>query len=68
PASQYTFDSVRGADNSQICRQTKDQKECIQVWLTSKQLFEAMQQNGFFCALPMDPGSTHMDCTAIPKS
>ena len=43
PASQYTFDSERGADRSQICRRRKDQTECIQVWLSSKQLFEAMQ-------------------------
>ncbi|KAF8590456.1 hypothetical protein K439DRAFT_89040 [Ramaria rubella] len=68
PASQYTFDSERGADHSEICRQRKGQKECLEVWLNSKQMFEAMQHNGFFCALPMDPGRTHMDCKPIPKS
>jgi len=68
PASRYTFDSERGSDHSEICREGKGQKECMQVWLASKQLFEAMQQHGFFCALPMEPGKTHMECTPIPKS
>ncbi|KAI0273796.1 hypothetical protein BC834DRAFT_966266 [Gloeopeniophorella convolvens] len=67
PAARYTFDSERDAPQSEICREGRD-RECILLQMTSKQLFAAMQENGFFCALPMDPTRTHMECTPIPKS
>lgn len=66
PNSLYTFDSERGASQSEICRQGKN-KECIFVQMTSRELFAAMQENGFFCALPMDPTRTYIECKRIPK-
>jgi len=44
PTTQYTFDSERGSDHSEICRNTKDgKKECADIWLNSMQMFAAMQ-------------------------
>jgi len=69
PNARYTFDSERGAPQSEICREEGPKgRECIMLQMYSTQLFEAMQDNGFFCALPMDPTRTHMECTRIPKS
>ncbi|KAJ7871426.1 hypothetical protein B0H14DRAFT_3439479 [Mycena olivaceomarginata] len=67
PTSRYTFDSERNAPTSEICREDPAAKECIVLQMQSKRLFEAMQNLGFFCALPMDPKRTHMECTPIPK-
>ncbi|KAI0295558.1 hypothetical protein BC826DRAFT_1008421 [Russula brevipes] len=67
PNARYTFDSDRGALQSEICRQGKGE-ECIILQMTSRELFTAMQEYGFFCALPMDPSRTYMQCTPIPKS
>ncbi|KAF8184906.1 hypothetical protein K438DRAFT_1837074 [Mycena galopus ATCC 62051] len=69
PTSRYTFDSERNAPQSEICREQDGAgaKECIVLQMHSKRLFEAMQNLGFFCALPMDPKRTHMECTPIPK-
>jgi len=66
PNKPYTFDSERGASQSEICRQGKN-KECIILQMTSRELFAAMQENGFFCALPMDPTRTYIECKRIPK-
>ncbi|KAI0053829.1 hypothetical protein FA95DRAFT_1673747 [Auriscalpium vulgare] len=67
PAVRYTFDSERDAPQSEICRDTEN-KECIKLQMNAKRLFEAMQANGFYCALPSNPARTHMECTPIPKS
>ncbi|KAI0312468.1 hypothetical protein OF83DRAFT_1067136 [Amylostereum chailletii] len=69
PSSRYTFDSERGASESELCREGKERsRECITLKMQSTQLFQAMQNQGFFCALPMDPTRTHMECTPIPKA
>ncbi|TDL27277.1 hypothetical protein BD410DRAFT_782364 [Rickenella mellea] len=70
PNARYTFDSERDASESELCReQTGDQRrECIMVQMQSKRLFAAMQEHGFFCALPFDPSRTHMECTPLPKT
>ncbi|KAJ6488607.1 hypothetical protein C8R47DRAFT_1126266 [Mycena vitilis] len=68
PASRYTFDSERDAPQSEICREDgKLGRECIILQMHSKRLFEAMQNLGFFCSLPMDLTQTRIDCTPIPK-
>jgi len=69
PAARYTFDSERDAPESELCRQPDGQvsKECMMIHMNSKRLFEAMQNLGFFCALPLNPGKTHMECVPIPK-
>ncbi|KAF9262134.1 hypothetical protein L218DRAFT_929725 [Marasmius fiardii PR-910] len=68
PNSKYTFDSERDAPVSEICRENgKESRECIQIQMNSKRMFEAMQSLGFFCALPIDPGQTHMECKPLPK-
>ncbi|KIM87562.1 hypothetical protein PILCRDRAFT_815113 [Piloderma croceum F 1598] len=69
PNALYTFDSERGAPQSEICREEGDKRrECIMLQMYSTKLFKAMQDQGFFCALPMDPARTHMECTRLPKS
>ncbi|KAF7311584.1 hypothetical protein MKEN_01061100 [Mycena kentingensis (nom. inval.)] len=70
PTAKYTFDSERGAPQSELCRAAEGQKkeECIMIQMQSKRLFEAMQDLGFFCALPIDPTRTHMECTRMPKT
>ncbi|KAJ7273222.1 hypothetical protein C8J57DRAFT_1317188 [Mycena rebaudengoi] len=67
PKSRYTFDSERDAPTSKLCREDAPTRECIVLQMHSKRLFEAMQNLGFFCAMPMDPQRTYMDCTPIPK-
>ncbi|VDC00871.1 unnamed protein product [Peniophora sp. CBMAI 1063] len=69
PSARYTFDSERDAPQSELCREEKGKpNECIILQMHSKKLFEAMQSQGFFCALPIDPTRTHMECQPIPKS
>ncbi|KAI0781061.1 hypothetical protein BD413DRAFT_600511 [Trametes elegans] len=69
PNSVYTFDSERDAPQSEICREGKEKgRKCIQMQMYSTQLFQAMQDQGFFCALPMDPAHTHIECKRIPKN
>ncbi|KIM49429.1 hypothetical protein M413DRAFT_438609, partial [Hebeloma cylindrosporum] len=70
PNTQYTFDSERGSSESELCREGgRKGRECITLKMTSKELFEAMQSYGFFCALPMEPGRTYMSCKpgGLPK-
>ncbi|KAG8961474.1 hypothetical protein FRC03_005363 [Tulasnella sp. 419] len=68
PQSTYTFDSERDAQEAQLCRQMSDgTQRCIGVELSSKILFERMQELGFYCALPVDPARTHMECRPVPK-
>ncbi|OSD01636.1 hypothetical protein PYCCODRAFT_1468509 [Trametes coccinea BRFM310] len=69
PNSVYTFDSARDAPRSEICREGKEKgRKCIQMEMYSTQLFQAMQDQGFFCALPMDPTRTYIECKRIPKN
>ncbi|KAJ7197179.1 hypothetical protein GGX14DRAFT_471720 [Mycena pura] len=66
-SSRYTFSSERDAPQSEICREdAQNTRECLVLQMHSKRLFEAMQNLGFFCALPMDPERTHMECNRIP--
>ncbi|GJE90873.1 hypothetical protein PsYK624_070170 [Phanerochaete sordida] len=69
PSSRYTFDSERDAPQSELCREgDKLSRKCIMIQMHSTRLFQAMQEQGFFCALPMDPSRTHIECKPIPKS
>ncbi|CAG7854010.1 SubName: Full=Uncharacterized protein {ECO:0000313/EMBL:CCA73265.1} [Serendipita indica DSM 11827] len=69
PTAKYTFDSERGAPESELCRQPDGNvsKECRMIHMKSTRLFEAMQNLGFYCALPLNPGKTHMECIPMPK-
>jgi len=67
PQSRYRFDSEREANQSEICRSANNGEECKNMFLSSKKMFEAMQDNGFFCALPMDPEITYIECKPIPR-
>ncbi|KAF6765036.1 hypothetical protein DFP72DRAFT_1162918 [Ephemerocybe angulata] len=68
PNGQYSFDSERDSPVSEICRGSKmNENDCITLQMNSRRLFEAMQNQGFYCALPMDPGRTYMECKPLPK-
>jgi len=70
PSSKYTFDSQRGASESEICREVGKPgsgRECITVKMESKRMFTSMQELGFFCLLPQQVGKTHIECTPLPK-
>ncbi|TBU32367.1 hypothetical protein BD311DRAFT_785871 [Dichomitus squalens] len=68
PDFAYTFDSERDAPQSELCREGKDKgRECIMLQMHSTRLFQAMQDQGFYCALPMDPTRTHIECKRLPK-
>jgi len=43
PNAHYIFDSERDASQSEICRQSKKNKECMILQMTSRELFAAMQ-------------------------
>ncbi|RPD66010.1 hypothetical protein L226DRAFT_566492 [Lentinus tigrinus ALCF2SS1-7] len=69
PNSTYTFTSERDAPQSELCRDGKEKgKKCIMMQMHSTRLFQAMQDQGFFCALPMDPKGTHIECKPLPKT
>ncbi|KAI7876176.1 hypothetical protein K492DRAFT_198674 [Lichtheimia hyalospora FSU 10163] len=62
PQYSYNIDQYRG----QICRQLPGgQEECLKLSLEYTEMFSQMQKLGFFCALPMDPKKTHMECTRV---
>ncbi|KAI0705852.1 hypothetical protein BC835DRAFT_348087 [Cytidiella melzeri] len=68
PNSKYTFDSERGAPKSELCREgDKLSRKCITMQMHSTRLFQAMQDQGFFCALPQDPAQTYIGCERIPR-
>ncbi|KAK7693319.1 hypothetical protein QCA50_002886 [Cerrena zonata] len=68
PDSRYIFDGQRNEPQTEICREGKKlSRKCIQLHMFSTQMFQTMQDQGFFCALPMDPARTHMECFRIPK-
>ncbi|KAG0174118.1 hypothetical protein DFQ28_002758 [Apophysomyces sp. BC1034] len=62
PQNDYNIDQ-----NSQtLCRQLSNgQEQCVKINLEYAQMFSQMQKLGFFCALPMDPTETHMECRRI---
>ncbi|ODQ53220.1 hypothetical protein SAICODRAFT_19148 [Saitoella complicata NRRL Y-17804] len=63
PRSNYTFDSERDSDESTVCRRVSDGGlSCVKLRLNSKQMFEQMQKFGYFCALPLDPSRTELEC------
>ncbi|KAF9533472.1 hypothetical protein CPB83DRAFT_845314 [Crepidotus variabilis] len=68
PNTHYTFDSERGSGESEICREDAPSKDCLKLKLDSKKMFEAMQDEGFFCALPSDPERTYMHCKPLPRN
>ncbi|KDQ20195.1 hypothetical protein BOTBODRAFT_62522 [Botryobasidium botryosum FD-172 SS1] len=69
PDTVYTFDTPeRDANEAELCRSTPGGgQKCIKVALASKKLFATMQDLGFYCALPMDPSRTYMECKPLPK-
>ncbi|KAK2467042.1 hypothetical protein APHAL10511_001300 [Amanita phalloides] len=68
PQANYTFDSERGSSKSELCRETGPRsRECITLQMQSTRLFQAMQAQNFFCALPMEPGRTYLQCKPLPK-
>ncbi|KAI0341848.1 hypothetical protein BDW22DRAFT_1429943 [Trametopsis cervina] len=68
PNSKYTFDSERDAPRSELCREgDKLSRKCLMLQMHSTRMFQAMQDQGFFCALPQDPSHTYIACERIPK-
>ncbi|KZT11420.1 uncharacterized protein LAESUDRAFT_755073 [Laetiporus sulphureus 93-53] len=70
PESRYTFSSpARDAPETEICREGKDKgRKCISLHMHSTKMFAAMQAQGFFCALPIDPTRTEIECRRIPET
>ncbi|KAF9001918.1 hypothetical protein BDQ17DRAFT_1357719 [Cyathus striatus] len=67
PNAHYTFDSERDSPQSIICRETGNVRDCITLQMDSKRMFEAMQEQGFFCKLPIDPARTYIECKPMPR-
>ncbi|KAG6832697.1 hypothetical protein H0H92_012269 [Tricholoma furcatifolium] len=67
PSADYTFDSEKDSRESEICRHGTPGRHCTTLQMNSQRLFQAMQDLGFFCALPRDPKRTHMECRPMPK-
>ncbi|KAF8350850.1 hypothetical protein F5887DRAFT_876833 [Amanita rubescens] len=66
PQATYTFDTERGSSKSELCRETgPSARDCITLQMQSTRLFQAMQDQGFFCALPMDPARTYIECKRL---
>ncbi|KAL1746082.1 hypothetical protein HDZ31DRAFT_62534 [Schizophyllum fasciatum] len=64
PNATYTFDAPPDVPRAELCRG----KHCVTLDLYSTKMFECMQKLGFYCALPMEPGRTHMECRPLPKA
>ncbi|GAA95569.1 uncharacterized protein L969DRAFT_44653 [Mixia osmundae IAM 14324] len=64
-----TFDSERDAKVAKLCRlSSSGQRECNEVALHSRQLFEHLTKLGFFCTSPIDPSKTEIECRRIAKA
>ncbi|KAI9280721.1 hypothetical protein BY458DRAFT_500168 [Sporodiniella umbellata] len=62
PGREYTIDQK----NQELCRLGPEgQQDCVKLNLDYTQMFSEMQKLGFFCALPMDPKKTHMECRRV---
>ncbi|KAI8090028.1 uncharacterized protein BX664DRAFT_281426 [Halteromyces radiatus] len=62
PAGFYTIDQKE----RELCRQLGgNQQDCIKLNLEYSEMFSQMQKLGFFCALPMDPTLTYMECRRV---
>lgn len=62
PGKEYTIDQKE----QELCRDgLNGQRECVKLNLEYTQMFSQMQKLGFFCALPMDPTKTYMECYRV---
>ncbi|KAI7904542.1 uncharacterized protein BX663DRAFT_502737 [Cokeromyces recurvatus] len=62
PGNEYTIDQKEQT----LCRQSlTGEKECVKLKLDYTQMFSQMQKLGFYCALPMDPTETYMECRRV---
>ncbi|KAI8885759.1 hypothetical protein K501DRAFT_215228 [Backusella circina FSU 941] len=61
PGSEYTIDQKEQT----LCRGVNGQRECVKLNLEYTEMFSQMQKLGFFCALPMDPTETYMECKRV---
>ncbi|CAO3702199.1 unnamed protein product [Rhizopus stolonifer] len=62
PGNEYTIDQKE----QELCRKNSNgQEECLKLSLDYTQMFSEMQKLGFFCALPMDPKKTFMECRRV---
>ncbi|KAI8979452.1 hypothetical protein BDF20DRAFT_869581 [Mycotypha africana] len=62
PGSSYTIDQKEQT----LCREgLNGQRDCVKLNLEYTQMFSQMQKLGFFCALPMDPTETYMECRRV---
>ncbi|KAI8646327.1 hypothetical protein BD408DRAFT_360114 [Parasitella parasitica] len=62
PGNEYTIDQKEQT----LCRQASNgQRDCVKLNLEYTQMFSQMQKLGFFCALPMDPTETYMECRRV---
>ncbi|KAI8070975.1 hypothetical protein BC940DRAFT_235235 [Gongronella butleri] len=62
PSADYTIDQK----NQELCRQLGgSQQDCIKLNLEYTEMFSQMQKLGFFCALPMDPTLTYLECRRV---
>lgn len=67
PSSRQPENRQRVGDNTTGEQGKSRQKDCLALEMYSTQLFAAMQNYGFYCALPSDPSRTHMVCRKLPK-
>ncbi|KAI9287487.1 hypothetical protein BC943DRAFT_274522 [Umbelopsis sp. AD052] len=64
PIGDYNIDQ----EKQRICHQLgSGQEKCVQLNLEATEMFSQMQKLGFFCALPMDPTKTHMECKHVSR-
>ncbi|TFK62198.1 hypothetical protein BDN72DRAFT_403854 [Pluteus cervinus] len=68
PKSRYTLQGSKETPQSEVCREGEGNvRECLVLQMHCTEMFEAMQKHGFYCALPMDPRQTHIECVPISK-
>ncbi|KXN72417.1 hypothetical protein CONCODRAFT_77786 [Conidiobolus coronatus NRRL 28638] len=67
PEANYIIDD----DQLAICRaraageDRASNEPCVHLGVSQKEMFTAMQDLGFYCALPSDPTETYFKCQKI---
>ncbi|KAL1921634.1 uncharacterized protein VTP21DRAFT_10276 [Calcarisporiella thermophila] len=70
-AAEYVIDpqftpNPNEKNKGEVCRRLSNgQTRCLRMELDPREMFSQMQRLGFFCALPLDPSQTHMECRRV---
>jgi len=66
PQAEYSFDTSQPDKlEAEICRLKGQERNCMQLKISSKQMLNQMQKLDYFCSLPHNPGKTELVCKKV---